>query len=112
MKQQIAAGEFKFNASKQAGTILPGAGDPGVSIAFDPISGVGACATASPADIPDTATYRTAAVPAGGYTLMGSPTVVADITSPSFLLLCAGKALTCGMWMATAIWTMCSPGVP
>lgn len=76
----LAPGEVRLDdpATK---TILPGAGDPSVSIAFDPISGPGACATASPADIANTATYRSAAVPAGGYTLMGSPTVIADITS-------------------------------
>jgi hypothetical protein len=62
--------------------ISPTAGSSAIAEAFDPVGGGGACATTSPADQPDTATYRTAPAPAGGYTLMGSPTVVADITSP------------------------------
>ena len=49
--------------------------------AFDPIAGGGACATADGADQVGTASYR---LPAGHprYTLLGSPTVVADIASP------------------------------
>jgi hypothetical protein len=77
----LAPGEVRLNdpASK---TILPSGGDFTVAVQFDPISGGGACQTTSSADSAGTATYRSAAVPAGGYTLMGSPTVVADITSP------------------------------
>ena len=63
-------------------TILPTAGSNAIAATFDPITGGGACATNSATDQADTATYRTDPVPAGGYTLMGSPTVVADITSP------------------------------
>jgi predicted acyl esterase len=76
----IAPGEVRLT-SAPAKTIQPGAGDFAVSITFDPISSGNACATTSGSDIAGTASYRTAAVPAGGYTLMGSPTVVADIAS-------------------------------
>jgi fermentation-respiration switch protein FrsA (DUF1100 family) len=48
--------------------------------AFDPIAGGGACATASGANQPGTANHRLA-VPAPGFTLLGSPTVIADLTS-------------------------------
>ena len=51
--------------------------------AFDPIAGGGACATAPAADQAGTASYRLDPAPAGGYTLMGSPTIIADINSPS-----------------------------
>ena len=50
--------------------------------AYDPISGGGACATAPGADQVGAASYRLGAAPSGGFTLMGSPTVVADINSP------------------------------
>ena len=53
-----------------------------VGQSFDPITGPGACASASSADQTGTATYRLPAAPAGGYTLMGSPTIIADINSP------------------------------
>ncbi len=43
-----------------------------VGQAFDPISGSGACATASGADQTGAATYRSDPAPAGGFTLMGS----------------------------------------
>lgn len=51
--------------------------------AYDPIGGGGACATAPGADQAGAASYRTDPAPAGGFTLMGSPTIVADINSPS-----------------------------
>jgi predicted acyl esterase len=63
-------------------TILPTAGSTAIAAPFDPLTGGGACATSSATDQADTATYRSDPVPTGGYTLMGSPTVVADITSP------------------------------
>ena len=73
------------SASRDAApkTILPTAGSQTIANTFDPVNGGGACATTSPADQPDTATYRSDPVPAGGYTLMGSPTVIADITLPN-----------------------------
>ncbi len=49
---------------------------------FDPIAGGGACATAPGADQPGAASYRLAPTPAGGFTLMGSTTIVANIVSP------------------------------
>src|SRR5262249_61290634 len=44
--------------------------------------GGGARATASGADQTGAATYRSDPAPAGGFTPMGSPTIVADILSP------------------------------
>jgi predicted acyl esterase len=41
-----------------------------------------ACATVPADDNPKTANYRLDAAPAGGYTLIGSPTVIADIAAP------------------------------
>jgi predicted acyl esterase len=78
---KVAPGEVRYD-SAAAQTIVPVAGDPTVGQAFDPITGGGACSTASGADQPGTATYRLPAASGSGYTVMGSPTVVADINSP------------------------------
>jgi predicted acyl esterase len=75
-----STGEIRFDFSAKE-RISPGAGSPSVAQAFDPVSGSGACATVPAADLAETATYRSAPVPADGFTLLGSPTVVADITS-------------------------------
>jgi predicted acyl esterase len=78
---KISPGEVRYG-SAAAQTIPPVAGDPTIGQAFDPITGGGACATASGSDQPGTATYRLPADSGSGYTLMGSPTIVADINSP------------------------------
>jgi hypothetical protein len=62
-------------------SISAGAGSASVDTTFDPIGGGGACATASAADLPGVATYRLPAASGNGYTLMGSPTIVATIAS-------------------------------
>ena len=72
-------GEVRLR-SAAAQTIVSAAGDPTVSAAIDPIAGQGACATTSAADEPGTATYRLPAATGAGYTLLGSPTVIADLT--------------------------------
>jgi hypothetical protein len=78
----LAPGEVRIESAAQQ-VIAPSVPSDGpVGQAFDPISGGGACATASGADQAGAATYRSDPVPAGGFTLMGSPTVVADILSP------------------------------
>ena len=74
-------GEVRFT-SAPAKTIAPSFTDQ-AGPSFDPISGPGACATAPGADQTGTATYRLPAAPSGGFTLMGSPTIVADINSVS-----------------------------
>jgi predicted acyl esterase len=76
----LAPGEVRL-ASEAAPTIVPTAGSPAVGQAFDPIAGSGACATADGADQAGVATYRLDPAPAGGYTLMGSPTIVASIAA-------------------------------
>ena len=78
---RIAKGEVRHE-SEGAITIAPTAGSEPIAIAFNPFGGDGACALAPGADQPGTATYRLDPAPAGGYTLMGSPTVIADITLP------------------------------
>jgi hypothetical protein len=78
----FAPGEVRIESAAQQ-VISPSVPSDGpVGQAFDPITGGGACATASGADQTGAATYRSDPAPANGYTLMGSPTIVADILSP------------------------------
>src|SRR5205814_1527907 len=58
-----------------------GAGDPAISDAIDPVGGKGACATVSASDQgTGVATYRLPAATGRGYTLLGSPTVIARLS--------------------------------
>ena len=75
---EIAPGELRLQSAAEQ-TIVPGAGSPALGQAFDPIAGGGACASASGADQSGVASYRLDPAPAGGYTLMGSPTVIAGV---------------------------------
>jgi hypothetical protein len=68
----------RFSASQ---TILSSAGNPAIAAAIDPIAGQGACASVTATDQgPGVATYRLPAATGGGYTLLGSPTVTANLT--------------------------------
>ncbi len=73
---KLNPGEVRLS-SKKAQTIDPSAGDPSIATTFDPVTGGGACATADGADQAGVATYRVKKAPKGGYTLLGSATVVA-----------------------------------
>ena len=66
--------------SEPAQTILSTAGDQTVAKAFDPVYGGGACATVAATDQgAGVATYRLPAATRFGYTVLGSPTVTADL---------------------------------
>jgi predicted acyl esterase len=65
--------------SSAAQTISSAGGDPSVAQAFDPISGPGACASASSADEPNSANYTLPVATGNGYTMLGSPTIVAKL---------------------------------
>ena len=77
---ELAPGEVRLSGPDPK-VIAPDASDQAGG-SFDPVGGGGACATALADDQPGTASYRLAPAPAGGLTLMGSPTIVADINSP------------------------------
>ncbi|HET9185795.1 MAG TPA: CocE/NonD family hydrolase [Solirubrobacterales bacterium] len=77
----LAPGEIRFDSAPSQ-TIAPEAGDPSIGVTFDPIATGEACATASGADQSGAATYRLPAAPSPGFTLIGSPTIVADISAP------------------------------
>jgi hypothetical protein len=71
-------GEVRFR-SAPAKTLESTAGDPAVAQAIDPIAGDGACATTASADEAGTANWRLPAAQGTGYTLLGAPTVHADL---------------------------------
>jgi predicted acyl esterase len=78
---KMTRGEVRHR-SAAAQTVASTGGDPRAGQAFDPITGPGACATAPDQDAPGTAVYRLPAATGDGYTLLGSPTIVADISAP------------------------------
>lgn len=68
---------FRSQPSK---TLNSNGGDAAVAKAFDPVYGGHSCTTASAADEGQgVATYRLPAATGSGYTLLGSPTVTADL---------------------------------
>jgi predicted acyl esterase len=88
---EISPGEVRFTSAAQQPIASPGS--PLVGQAFDPISGGGACATADAADQPGVANYRLPAATGDGFTLMGSPTIVADVTALTENVQIAGRLL-------------------
>ena len=79
----LEKGEVRLD-SAQSQAIAPDGGSSAVDTAFDPVSsGQNPCHTAPGADLPGVATYRLPAASGSGFTLMGSPTVVAKIDSPT-----------------------------
>ena len=79
---ELSPGEIRFGdpAAKTVAPSVPS--DAPVGQAFDPIAGGGACATASGTDQGGAASYRLP-VPAPGFTLLGSPTAIADLATVS-----------------------------
>lgn len=77
----IAPGEVRLHSAKPQ-TISASGGDPQIAQVFDPVSGQGACAQASGGNEPGTANYRLPPARPGGYTLLGSPTVIAHFKLP------------------------------
>jgi predicted acyl esterase len=79
-----AAAEEQKTAEE--GFVNPAKFNP-VSATFDPIIGpiIGktVCSSVPDTEQPQSANYRLGAAPAGGYTLMGSPTIIANIDVPS-----------------------------
>ncbi|MFN8111779.1 MAG: alpha/beta fold hydrolase [Solirubrobacterales bacterium] len=78
----IAPGEIRLT-DDDGQTVDAAGGDTAVGGAFNPLTGgTTACTTASGAKETGTANYEFPAAPAGGYTVMGATTVIADITLP------------------------------
>jgi hypothetical protein len=74
-------GEVRFG-EPAARSVTNAGGDPDKARAIDPIAGGGdACASVAESDEPGTVNYRLPAATGDGYTLMGSPTVLADIAT-------------------------------
>ncbi len=78
----LQRGEVRL-VSPQSQTIAPDAGSAAVDTTFDPVSSGGnPCRTAPADDLPGVATYHLT-VTKKGFTVMGSPTVIARIDSPT-----------------------------
>jgi X-Pro dipeptidyl-peptidase (S15 family) len=79
----LAKGEVRL-VSGAPQTIAPNGGSPAIDNTWDPVvAGQNPCTSASSADQSGVATYRLPAATGSGYTLMGSPTVLARIDSPT-----------------------------
>jgi hypothetical protein len=76
----IAPGEIRMQDDGGPQTVEPNGGDTTVGATFNPLASGNACATADGAKETGTANYEFPAAPAGGYTVMGAATVVADFT--------------------------------
>jgi hypothetical protein len=73
-------GEVDFS-SGPAQTVSSGTGNPAVAEQIDPVAGPGACVTVPANDqSAGVATYRLPPASGGGYTLLGSPTVIARMS--------------------------------
>lgn len=72
-------GEVRFS-TRESQRFTSEGGDPATARAVDPIfGGGGSCRTVDAVDDPGAATYRLPAASGGGYTLIGSPTVIAKL---------------------------------
>ncbi|MBN8870410.1 MAG: acetylxylan esterase [Solirubrobacterales bacterium] len=74
----IAPGEITVEGGDADQTIEPNGGSASVATAFGVIASA-PCASPSADKEPGTANYDSQPAPAGGYTVLGSPTVVADL---------------------------------
>jgi predicted acyl esterase len=77
----LTPGEVRLSSAAQQ--VVVSGGDPNAGKSFDPIAGGGACAKVADQDVPGTASYRLPVLDAGGFTLLGAATIVADVVSPS-----------------------------
>ncbi len=73
-------GEVRIKDNGGPQTVEPNGGTPAVAAAFNPAPSGKSCTAAAGAEEPGTANYTLAPAPAGGYTMLGSPTVIAKIT--------------------------------
>jgi fermentation-respiration switch protein FrsA (DUF1100 family) len=80
--RELSPGEIVLKGTAKQ-TIAPSVpSDSSNGTKFDPFAGEGACAKGSGADQTGATSYRLAPAPASGFTLLGSPTVIADINAP------------------------------
>jgi hypothetical protein len=86
--ESLAPGEVRF-ATKRKQTLDQSGGDPAIAAGLHPFAG-GPCRIFPAADAAGTAVYTLPAAAGAGYTLLGAPTVVADLAvSGSFAQIAA-----------------------
>ncbi|MGH8226350.1 MAG: CocE/NonD family hydrolase [Steroidobacteraceae bacterium] len=97
-------------SSQPTQMVFSTAGDPAVAKAFDPVYGGRSCTTASASyEGPGVATYRLPAPSGSGYTLLGFPTVTADLQVTGTFAYIAARLLDVNP--ATNTETLVSRGV-
>lgn len=75
----LARGEVRLE-SREPQELLPSGGDPAIGAAIDPaVAGGNPCVETDASDQEGTATYRAPAARGDGYTLLGAPTVIAEL---------------------------------
>jgi predicted acyl esterase len=87
----LSPGEIRFQSAGartiEHGTKAQEETPTSTASVFDPIVGPklgkNVCSSVPAADAPRTVNYRLGAAPAGGFTLMGAPTILADVKAPS-----------------------------
>lgn len=75
----ISPGEIRITETNQVQTVGAQSGDPVNGLAFNPAPTGTACATGTGGEEAGTANWEAPPAPAGGYTIIGAPTVVAGI---------------------------------
>ena len=83
-------GEVRFSDAATQ-TLTSAGGDPSVGATLDPIGGGGACATVADRPEPGTATWTLPPATGSGYTLLGAPTIVADVAVTGPFAQIAGR---------------------
>jgi acetyl esterase/lipase len=78
---ELAPGEIRVT-DKTKYKIAADSGDPEIAKEFDPVTGGGSCAVAEATTEPGTVEYVFPPAPGKGYTLLGSPTLIADFKLP------------------------------
>ncbi|MDQ3742334.1 MAG: acetylxylan esterase, partial [Actinomycetota bacterium] len=91
----LSPGEVRFE-DPAAKTFASAGGDPSIARQFDPIAGGGACAKTAGGDEQGTVNYRLPPAAGPGYTLMGSPTIQADIETTGAFPQIAARLLDVG----------------
>jgi predicted acyl esterase len=109
----LSPGEVRLSGAP-AQTILPTGGDPAIGRTFDAVTG-NACATVAAATQPGVATYLLDVT--SSFTLLGSPTVVADFTLPGATSQVAARLLDVGpdgkeTLVARGLWRPQVSGTP
>lgn len=112
----IAPGEIRVSDTGGTRTVGANSGDPVNAGIFNPVPTGMACATGSATEEPGSANWELPAAPAGGYTILGAPTVVAgiqqagDTSQLAARLVDIGPGASTKTLVARGLWRPASSG--